>query len=178
MKHTFVRCRLLLVLTAVLVSLPAPVCRAEGDPAEVSFSWPTIKRHDGAKQPIAKAIQYLLRAHGHNLVVDSIFGNQTTWEVKKFQRRRGLQAIGIVDHSTWDALVIPVKRGSRGDAVRAAQSRLRHHGYDIRVDGVFGRQTQKTVGLFQSAPNPSNMFVNGMVDKRTWCFLMGGYVAP
>jgi peptidoglycan hydrolase-like protein with peptidoglycan-binding domain len=158
--------------------VPASFCPAQGDPAEVSFRWQTIKRRDNAKQPIAKAIQYLLRAHGHNLMVDSVFGNQTAWEIKKFQRRHGLQETGVVDHNTWDALVIPVKAGSRGDAVRAAQSRLQSHGYDICEDGVFGTQTQKTVGLFQSSPNPSNMFVNGIVDKRTWCFLIGGYVAP
>jgi peptidoglycan hydrolase-like protein with peptidoglycan-binding domain len=65
--------------------------------------------------------QYLLRARGRNLTVDGIFGAKTDDAVRAFQRQKGLAVDGIVGSNTWSALIITVKQGSQGDAVRGVQ---------------------------------------------------------
>ena len=81
--------------------------------------------HRGRSSAAATAIfpvrplQQLLRARGHAVAVDGIFGPRTEAAVKAFQQSRGLAADGIVGPQTWSRLVVQVKRGSTGDAVRA-----------------------------------------------------------
>jgi hypothetical protein len=69
-----------------------------------------------------------------------------------------------------------VKRGSRGDVVRAVQQRLADLGYEnssgskrIVVDGRFGPNTERRVKDFQSDhPCPP---VDGIVGPKTWAAL-------
>ena len=50
-----------------------------------------------------------------------------------------------------DALL---RRGDRGEDVKALQRALRHIGYDLEIDGVFGRITLECVKSFQGVEQP------------------------
>ena len=56
--------------------------------------WPVVK--NGANGHPIKTLQYLLRARGHSVVVDGVFGPNTEAAVKAFQAGNGLAADGIV----------------------------------------------------------------------------------
>jgi len=56
--------------------------------------WPVVKSGSG-EHPV-RTLQYLLRARGHGVVVDGVFGQNTETGVKAFQASRGLAANGIV----------------------------------------------------------------------------------
>src|SRR3954468_6888498 len=81
--------------------------------------WPVVK--NGNKDHPIKTLQYLLRARGHTVTVDGVFGPKTEAAVKAFQTSKGLSASGIVGPETWTAVVVTVKKGSHGDAVRGVQ---------------------------------------------------------
>lgn len=46
---------------------------------------------------------------------------------------------------------VPLRTGSRGDAVRDLQARLTHAGYVVGQDGIFGGETERAVRAFQTA---------------------------
>ena len=46
--------------------------------------WPLVRQGD-QEHPV-KTLQYLLRARGHNLTVDGIFGPETRTAIRHFQR--------------------------------------------------------------------------------------------
>jgi peptidoglycan hydrolase-like protein with peptidoglycan-binding domain len=81
--------------------------------------WPVVK--SGSHGHPIKTLQYLLRARGQSVAVDGVFGPDTAAAVKAFQTSHGLTADGIVGPVTWAALVVQVKKGSRGDAVRGCK---------------------------------------------------------
>ncbi len=127
-------------------------------------SWPVFKQGDQGNE--VYAIQYLLRANGHNLAPDGIFGPQTKSRVENFQTQKGLAKDGIVGPDTWSALIIQVSQGSNGDAVRAVQKLLRDkYGYAVEVDGVFGPITANAVKAFQTAKGLAS---DGIVGPNTW----------
>ena len=81
--------------------------------------WPVVATgHNG--HPV-KTLQFLLRARGHTVTVDGIFGPQTDAAVKAFQMSKGLAANGTMDPNSWTALIIQIKKGSSGDAVSGVQ---------------------------------------------------------
>jgi peptidoglycan hydrolase-like protein with peptidoglycan-binding domain len=127
--------------------------------------WPVVRRGDyGAR---VRTVQYLLDAHGAGLTADGQFGYPTELAVKYFQRTHGLYPSGVVGAATWTRLIITVRRGSRGDAVRGVQSQLRFsYGYfDIAVDGVFGHRTEEAVRHFQ---HRFRLVPDGIVGPVTW----------
>lgn len=64
----------------------------------------------------------------------------------------------------------PLRRGSRGDAVRTTQHRLGAHGFDPgRPDGVFGWRTGRAVKRFQRS---RRLPVDGVVGIRTFDALL------
>jgi len=65
--------------------------------------WPLVR--EGDQQHPVQTLQYLLRAIGHNLTVDGIFGPATDAAVRAFQQQKGLAVDGIVGPVTWQALV-------------------------------------------------------------------------
>lgn len=57
----------------------------------------------------------------------------------------------------------PLKRGSRGDAVKSVQDAL-----SVRADGFFGANTESAVCAFQRA---MGLVIDGIVGQRTWAKL-------
>lgn len=64
-----------------------------------------------------------------------------------------------------------VRRGSRGASVEALQTSLNAAGFGpLKVDGIFGPRTQKSVRRFQGA---NRLVPDGVVGKKTWARLGG-----
>jgi murein L,D-transpeptidase YcbB/YkuD len=142
--------------------------------------WPLVRQGD--KEHPVQSLQYLLRARGHSVVVDGIFGPATDAAVRAFQRQRGLAVDGIVGPNTWRALVVTVRQGSTGDAVRAVQEEFQYRNLSgdpsqgIQVDGIFGPQTDAAVRDFQQAIkyDVPSVTVDGIVGPVTWQALVSG----
>jgi peptidoglycan hydrolase-like protein with peptidoglycan-binding domain len=127
-------------------------------------SWPTVG--PGAHGNRVWAIQYLLRARGYKLRVDGRYGSATVTDVRRFQLVRHLRVDGAVGPATWPKLVLLVRPGNRGYAVRALQDSL-HYGYRYRiaVDGFFGRGTRDAVLNFQRRHGLAR---DGVAGLATW----------
>lgn len=145
--------------------------------------WPLVR--EGDQQHPVQTLQYLLRARGHTLTVDGIFGPGTDAAVRAFQQQKGLAVDGIVGPDTWSALIITVKRGSQGDAVRGVQEEFQFRnlsgdpGKGLQVDGIFGPDTDAAVLGFQEALHldiPS-VTVDGIVGPVTWQALVSGMLS-
>ena len=140
--------------------------------------WPVVQ--NGNQGHPIRALQFLLRAHGHILAVDGMFGPVTEAAVKAFQTGKGMTADGIVTLQTWSALIIQVKKGSYGDAVRGVQEEFQFRsgepGKGLKVDGIFGPQTDSTVRGFQHALSLdiSSVILDGIVGPVTWQALASG----
>ena len=126
--------------------------------------WPVIKEGDKDSEESNGVIkvQLLLRQRGaKDLIADHIFGPKTAAAVKAFQKDKGLTVDGIVGDKTWPALIVTVKLGAQGDAVRAVQSQWRF----IDHDGIFGQGLDALVRQFQK---DSKLTVDGIVGPNTW----------
>src|SRR5512132_1229397 len=137
--------------------------------------WPLTRKGD--QQHPVKTLQYLLRARGHNVTADGIFGSNTDAAVRAFQQRKGLAVDGIVGPNTWSALIITVKQGSQGDAVRGVQEEFQFRnlsgdqaGKGLQGDGAFGPRTDAAVRGFQQTLHraPPSITVDGVVGPVTW----------
>ena len=143
--------------------------------------WPVVQ--NGSQGHPIRTLQLLLRAHGHNLTVDGMFGPATEAAVKAFQTSKGMTTDGIMSAQTWSTLIIQVKKGSSGDAVRGVQEEFQFRagepGEGLKVDGIFGPQTDSTVRGFQHALSldvPS-VVVDGIVGPVTWQALVSGMLS-
>jgi peptidoglycan hydrolase-like protein with peptidoglycan-binding domain len=105
--------------------------------------------------------------------------------VKAFQTSNGLAADGIVGPVTWVALVIQVKKGSQGDAVKGVQEEFQFRNLSgdpsngPQIDGIFGQVTDASVRGFQQALSldiPS-VKVDGIVGPVTWQALVSGMLS-
>ena len=145
-------------------------------PTTTILPFPLVRRGDQA-HPVP-SLQYLLRANGRSVTVDGIFGPNTEAAVRAFQQSKGLAVDGIVGPNTWSALIIQVKRGSQGDAVRAVQEEFRFRAGDpshaLQVDGIFGPKTDAAVRGFQQA---LGITVDGIVGPVTWRALVSGMLS-
>jgi peptidoglycan hydrolase-like protein with peptidoglycan-binding domain len=110
-------------------------------------------------------IQYLLRSHGYYVIVDGDFGIRTQQQIRAFQRHNGLYATGTVNGKTWEKLIVPLHRGSHGDAVRAAQVALQQASEKLPIDGLYGLQTEQAVKALQKA---DRLKVDGLIGPETW----------
>jgi peptidoglycan hydrolase-like protein with peptidoglycan-binding domain len=66
--------------------------------------WPVVQ--NGSQGHPIRTLQFLLRAHGHNLTVDGMFGPATEAAVKALQTSKGMTADGIMSAQTWSTLII------------------------------------------------------------------------
>ena len=109
---------------------------------------------------------------------DGHFGSGTERAVKDFQIANQLEASGIVDKTTYDAIVSAevkeqepasfslVKRGDKGDSIIEIQKQLVFLGYlTSSADGNFGSGTEQAVKDFQNA---NRLKVTGIVDESTY----------
>jgi len=145
--------------------------------------WPLVRQ--GAQHHPVETLQYLLRARGHNVTVDGIFGPATDSAVRAFQQQKGLTVDGIVGPATWSALIITVKQGSQGDAVRGVQEEFQFRNLSgdpnkgLQVDGIFGPKNDAAVRGFQQALHQEipSVTVDGIVGPVTWQALVSGMLS-
>lgn len=133
-------------------------------PASRAGAWPNARRGWGGNTShgvVVQSVQYLLRARGFPIAVDSSFGLQTQQQVRAFQRANGLPPSGVVTDATWRKLIIPVRRGSRGDAVYAVQCQI----YQALPDGIFNADMEDWVRHCQKK---YHLYVDGIVGLATW----------
>ena len=147
-------------------------------PADPILPWPLVRRGDSIF-PV-RPLQQLLRARNHPVAVDGIFGPLAEAAVKAFQQSKGLTADGIVGPNTWPKLVVQVKEGSTGDAVRGVQEVMKFHdqsggeGPGVQIDGIFGPRTDAFVRGFQTAVGTPS---DGIVGPITWRALVSGMLS-
>jgi peptidoglycan hydrolase-like protein with peptidoglycan-binding domain len=140
--------------------------------------WPLVKR--GSTGHPVPAVQYLLRARGHPVTADGIFGPKTESAVEAFQTADQITVDGIVGPQTWSALIIVVASGSTGDAVRGVQEEFQFRNLSgdpargLAVDGVFGVKTRAAVRGFQKAVG---ITADGIVGSVTWRALVSGMLS-
>jgi len=143
--------------------------------------WPVLQ--NGSQGHPVKTLQYLLRSRGHHLAVDGVFGPVTEAAVKAFQTSKGLAPVGIISPQTWTALILQVKKGDSGDAVRGVQEEFQFRagepGKGLQVDGIFGPKTDSTVRGFQHALSLdiSSVVVDGIIGPVTWQALVSGMLS-
>lgn len=141
--------------------------------------WPTLRRADKA-HPVP-TLQHLLRAHGHVVTVDGEFGPRTDGAVRVFQQRMHLTSDGVVGPRTWRAIVVEVRAGALGEAVRGVQEEFCFRAGDPRgglpVDGEFGPRTDAAVRSWQRTIRDGDdaaMPVDGVAGPLTWQSLVSG----
>jgi peptidoglycan hydrolase-like protein with peptidoglycan-binding domain len=138
--------------------------------------FPIVSKGD-RNHPVT-TMQYLLREHGHSIDADGIFGPATDAAVRAFQQSKNLTVDGDLGPKTWSTLIVTVRNGSRGDAVRGVQEEFQFRagepGQGLQVDGIFGPKTEGAVRGFQQALSLS---ADGIVGPKTWQALVSGMLA-
>lgn len=143
--------------------------------------WPLV--HTGDKAHPVPSLQYHLRARGHTVSVDGDFGPKTDAAVRAFQKEKNLAVDGVAGPLTWQALVLTVRRGDNGDAVRAVQEEFQYRNESgdennaPLVDGVFGARTETAVRGWQQFLHDNDepaMLVDGVAGRMTWQSLISG----
>jgi peptidoglycan hydrolase-like protein with peptidoglycan-binding domain len=145
--------------------------------------WPLVRKGD-RDHPV-RTLQDLLRQGGYPISVDGIFGPLTDQAVRSFQQAKQLNVDGIVGPLTWGALIVTVRRGSTGDAVRGVQEEFQFRNLSgdpskgLAVDGIFGPKTEEAVRGFQQAlhADTPSVVVDGIVGPVTWQALVSGMLS-
>jgi peptidoglycan hydrolase-like protein with peptidoglycan-binding domain len=145
--------------------------------------WPVLKQ--GAQGHPVPTLQYLLGARGHPVTVDGMFGPATAAAVRAFQQEKHLTVDGVVGPATWGALIVTVRQGSSGDAVRGVQEEFQFRNLSgdpskgLTVDGIFGPKTEAAVRGFQQALHTDipSVTVDGIVGPVTWQALVSGMLS-
>ncbi|MFG2333967.1 peptidoglycan-binding protein [Streptomyces sp. NPDC048604] len=145
---------------------------AAAGPAAAS-RWPLVRA--GERSSLTWTIQRLLKADGHRLDADGIFGPETRARVIAFQRTRGLQPDGKVGERTWPMLVRTVASGDKGHAVEAVQDLLAQAGLPADITGVYTTATFRAVTDFQTR---HGLKPTGTVDTTTWLALTAAVPRP
>lgn len=131
--------------------------------------WPTLRRGD--ESPAVRTLQYLLRHRDHAVTANGEFDAKTHAAVRAFQKARRHTVNGVVAAKAWRALVTTVRRGSKGDPVKAVQRQLKLRGSAVSVDGDFGPGTQRAVKAYQKKVS---LLADGVVGPATWQALVSG----
>ncbi|MGB7817271.1 MAG: peptidoglycan-binding protein [Ornithinibacter sp.] len=129
-----------------------------------SHVWPLVKQ--GATQSTnwrVLAAQYLLRARGATIAADGSFGPASGAAVTAYQHTLRSTEIGTtLGQLDWPSLVLTVRSGDHGEAVKAVQTLVPG---GLAVDGSFGPLTEAAVREFQTMFAPP---VDGVVGPITW----------
>ncbi len=145
--------------------------------------WPLVRQGD-RDHPV-RTLQDLLRERGHTVTVDGIFGPLTDQAVRAFQQATHLGVDGIVGPQTWGAIIVTVRQGSTGDAVRGVQEEFQFRNLSgdpskgLAIDGIFGPKTEAAVRGFQQALHTDipSVAVDGIVGPMTWQALVSGMLS-
>ena len=140
---------------------------------------------EGDREHPVQTLQHLLRARNQSVDVDGIFGSKTDAAVRAFQTENHLSVDGIVGPATWAKLIVVVRRGSQGDAVKGVQEEFQFRNLSgdpsrgPQIDGVFGPETEAAVRAFQQALHADvpSVTVDGIVGPVTWQALVSGMLA-
>ncbi|MFD3656831.1 peptidoglycan-binding protein [Streptomyces sp. NPDC058620] len=134
------------------------------------LEWPLLRMGVEDQFTRARALQYLLIAHGYKVRADGFFG-QDTWDaVMDFQQRNDLPADGKVGTQTWPELVKEVGPGSGTFEVRAVQELLNNVGQGgTAVSGRFTAATTEDLRFFQAT---HGLPVVGRANVDTWLALL------
>lgn len=140
------------------------------NPALAAFNWPSVSRGETDETSArVTMIQCLLRSRGYSVVIDGHYGSQTQHVVRRFQVSHGLRANGTVGARTWRQLIVTLKPGSHGDAVRAIQVPLKDvSDVNLSINGRFDLRTERAVRMFQGN---NGLTVDGIVGRATWLHL-------
>lgn len=149
---------------------------------ETATQWPVLEL--GTRVPQTKTLQYLLLAHGYGVTPDGAYSAGTESAVRAFQADHRLVVDGVAGSQTWRALIISVKRNSRGEMVRGVQHEaVNRDSSDVPslvIDGQFGPKTEQFVRGYQAALRESfphdGVVVDGVVGPTTWRALVSGFV--
>ena len=125
----------------------------------------------GSEGPLVEVIQRLL-THRQIPVEPTAFFNEATEDaVTQFEESVGIPPDGLVGRVTWQQLVVPLRRGQTGEAVRAFQLLLVENGFDTDVDGNYSLAVQQQVIDLQ---RDNDLGVDGIGDVDTWRVLLAG----
>ncbi|SFA56967.1 Peptidoglycan-binding (PGRP) domain of peptidoglycan hydrolases-containing protein [Anoxybacillus pushchinoensis] len=151
------------------------------------WSGQTLKRGD--RNDYVKTLQSWLYKAGFNPGgIDGVYGANTEKAVKEFQKKVGITTDGIAGKQTYQALQEYVRtqttvsrsnssgsddhwtgqtlrEGSKGEAVKELQRMLNSAGYNVKVDGVYGSETEGAVRSFQKSVGIS---VDGVAGAQTY----------
>ncbi|MCF3146769.1 peptidoglycan-binding protein [Streptomyces platensis] len=145
-----------------------PVAAVAASAGSTAAGWPLARKGDLLCK--ARAVQYLLRAHGHDVEADGDFGVRTAAAVKKFQAAHGLLADGKVGVRTWSHLIIRIdSRHAPRQAVVALQYLLDNSGTATDITGLFTPSTTRSLETFQ---RDRALPVTGVADRDTWRVLL------
>ena len=150
--------------SATLAALGSGVTSAPTAAPDTAVTATLLKKGDRGEQ--VKSLQQNLILLGYLTgEADGQFGPATKAAVTAFQAASGLRADGQAGEKTLDAIASAVRavssagtlrKGSRGDAVRALQQKLIALGYlSGSADGIFGDSTTRAVMAFQTAQSLS-----------------------
>lgn len=138
-------------------------------------TWPVVRQGASNSAVTVRSLQYLLNAHGAGLTVDGIFGARTNSAVRNYQAGHGLVVDGIVGPQTWSSVLVTVRRGSAGPAVKAFQDQMNARNIAaggtayLAVDGIFGAKTEAAVYYIQNRlADYWGIAVDGIVGPQTW----------
>lgn len=130
-----------------------------------------------------RPLQVALSGHGYEITsIDGIATDEVYEAILQFQRDNNLAADGMVGTST-KALLLggsngegtvssTLKLGSNGSLTRYLQRMLRKLGYDVEIDGIFGKACYDAVLDFQQK---HNLDADGIVGGGTWKELFNEY---
>jgi peptidoglycan hydrolase-like protein with peptidoglycan-binding domain len=156
-----------------------------------NYLWSGQTLRKGDRGEYVKTLQSWLHKAGFNPgAIDGIYGTNTEKAVKEFQRRVGITAENIAEKQTYNALQSylrtqtstskstsstsnnsndwtgqTLRKGSQGEAVKDLQRMLNSVGYNVKVDGINGSETEGAVKNFQKSVG---LQVDGIAGKNTY----------
>ena len=125
----------------------------------------------GSEGPLVEVIQRLLTHRQIPVEPTAFFDEATEDAVTQFEESVGIPPDGLVGRVTWQQLVVPLRRGQTGEAVRAFQLLLVENGFDTDVDGNYSLAVQQQVIDLQ---RDNDLGVDGIGDVDTWRVLLAG----